>query len=184
MEKQPSHALRPLRIGVIGSGGAIDQRTADLARRVGGALAGHGAVIVCGGLGGVMQAAADGATQAGGTVVGILPGDDPRQAAPGVSIPLATGLGQARNALVVRSSEAVIALAGSYGTLSEAAFCLKLDVPLLGLGDDLPRQLPIDRLENPEEAARLAIERATARRGESMPTGPAGKANGPAKEAG
>jgi predicted Rossmann-fold nucleotide-binding protein len=118
-----------------------------------------------------MQEAADGAMRAGGTVVGILPGDDPSRAAAGVSIPLPTGLGQARNALVVRSSEAVIALAGSWGTLSEAAFCLKLGVPLLGLRDELPRELPIERLENPEEAAELAIARAKARRERSMSAG-------------
>jgi uncharacterized protein (TIGR00725 family) len=167
MEEESNRMERPPRIGVIGSGGPLDERTADLARRVGAELGRRGAVLVCGGLGGVMQAAADGASRAGGTVVGLLPGDDPSRAAAGVSIPLPTGLGQARNALVVSSSESVIALAGGWGTLSEAAFCLKLGVPLLGLRDELPHGLPIERLEDPEDAAQLAIERAVARRGRS-----------------
>ena len=160
---------RPVRIGVIGSGTPLDERTKELALRVGAALGRRGAVLVCGGLGGVMEAAAEGAAGAGGTIVGILPGDDAGRAAAAVTIPLPTGLGQARNALVVRSSEAVIALAGSWGTLSEAAFCLKLGVPLLGVGDHLPAELPIERIEDPEAAAELAIERAAARRGSPLP---------------
>ena len=114
-----------------------------------------------------MKAAAEGAAEAGGTVVGLLPGEDPSHAAAAVTLPLPTGLGQARNALVVRSSEAVVALAGGWGTLSEAAFCLKLGVPLLGLGDRLPDEIPIERSHDPEEVVELAIERAAARRGRS-----------------
>jgi len=155
---------RPLRLGVIGSGGALDAATAEAARRVGVAMAGRGAVLVCGGLGGVMEAAAEGAAVAGGTVLGILPGTSPESAARGVSIPLPTGLGEARNVLVVRCSEAVIAIAGGYGTLSEAAFCLKLGVPLLGLHDRLPAELPIERLDDPEAAVERALRLAEQRR--------------------
>ncbi|MFQ5889409.1 MAG: TIGR00725 family protein, partial [Gemmatimonadota bacterium] len=107
---------RPLRIGVIGSAEA-DEDAMAVARAVGCGLARAEAVLVCGGLGGVMAAAAEGAAAEGGTVVGLLPGDDARAAAPAVSIPLPTGLGEARNTLVVKASEAVIAVAGGWGTL-------------------------------------------------------------------
>ncbi len=155
---------RPLRVGVIGSGSRLDPETAEAARRVGAALARGGAVLVCGGLGGVMEAAAAGARDEGGTVLGILPGSDADAAAPGVSIPVPTGLGEARNVLVVRSSEAVVAIAGGWGTLSEAAFCLKLGVPLIGLRDHLPAEMSIQRLDDPEEAAERALLAAGRRR--------------------
>jgi uncharacterized protein (TIGR00725 family) len=111
-----------------------------------------------------MEAAAAGARDAGGTVLGILPGSDADAAAPGVSIPVPTGLGEARNVLVVRSSEAVVAIAGGWGTLSEAAFCLKLGVPLIGLRDHLPAEMSIQRLDDPEEAAERALLAAGRRR--------------------
>lgn len=167
-ERRSGVSDRPYRIGVIGSGGSIDEATAAAARGVGAALAERGALVVCGGLGGVMAAAAEGAAAAGGNVLGILPGAAAGAAAPGVSIPLPTDLGEARNILVVRTSEAVIAIAGGWGTLSEAAFCLKLGVPLLGLRDTLPAALPIERVRDPEAAVRRALELAAERR-----TGPA-----------
>ncbi len=167
-------SARPLRVGVIGSGGALDERTADAARRLGAALAERGAVVVCGGLGGVMAAAAEGASGVGGTVLGILPGSDPAAAAAGVSLPLATGLGEARNALVVRASEAVVAVAGGWGTLSEAAFCLKLGVPLFGLHDRLPAELPFERGQDPEEVAERATRAALARRAGAGGAAPVG----------
>lgn len=154
---------RPLRIGVIGSGSA-DEELVAVARRVGRAVAEAGAVVVCGGLGGVMAAAAEGASAAGGTVLGILPGQDPDDAAAGVTLPVATGLGEARNVLVVRASEAAIAVAGGWGTLSEAAFCLKLGVPLVGIRDRLPAELPVERFDEPEAAVARALERARERR--------------------
>ncbi len=119
---------------------------------------------MCGGLGGVMQAAAEGASQAGGTTVGILPGEDPSSANPGIVIPIPTGIGEARNALVVRASEAVIAISGGWGTLSEAAFCLKNGVPLILLRSDLPG-LPAPAADSPDEAVSWAIGRARERRG-------------------
>lgn len=163
-ERRAGVSGRPYRIGVIGSGGSIDEATAAAARDVGAALAERGALVVCGGLGGVMAAAAEGAAAAGGDVLGILPGAEVGAAAPGVSIPLPTDLGEARNVLVVRTSEAVIAIAGGWGTLSEAASCLKLGVPLLGLRDTLPAALPIERVRDPEGAVRRALELAAERR--------------------
>lgn len=112
-----------------------------------------------------MAAAAEGASAEGGTVIGLLPGGDARAAAPGVTVPIPTGLGQARNLLVVRAAEAAIAIAGGWGTLSEAAFCLKLGVPLVGVRDHLPPELPVERLEDPEAGARRALELARAGRG-------------------
>lgn len=147
---------------MIGSGDC-EEEVAALARHVGELIATRGAILVCGGLGGVMRAAAEGARDSGGTTVGILPGDDARGASPGIVIPVPTGLGEARNALVVRASEAVIAIAGGWGTLSEAAFCLKLDVPLIRLRSDLP-PLPVPEAGSAEEAVDWAVERAHERR--------------------
>ncbi len=154
---------RPLRIGVIGSAEA-EGEVLVAARAVGRALARAEALLVCGGLGGVMAAAAEGAAEEGGAVLGLLPGDDPRDAAPGVSIPVPTGLGEARNALVVRASEAVIAVSGEWGTMNEAAFCMKLDVPLVGVLDSLPDEFPIDRFRDPAAAVARAFELAQGRR--------------------
>lgn len=153
---------RPLRIGVIGSGDC-EKEIATLARRVGELIAARGAVLVCGGLGGVMQAAAEGARESGGTTLGILPGDDARAASPGIVIAVPSGLGEARNAVVVRASEAVIAIAGGWGTLSEAAFCLKIGTPLIRLRSDLP-PLPVPEASSAEEAVIWAVEQARERR--------------------
>lgn len=155
--------MRPLRIGVIGSGEAAP-REARLARAVGAALARAGAIVVCGGLGGVMRAAADGASSEGGTVVGILPGGDPNAAADGVTIPIPTGLGEARNVVVARASEAVVAIAGEWGTLSEAAFCRKFGVPVIGLACSLPDGVVEEVAGGASEAASRALKLAQARR--------------------
>ena len=96
-------------------------------------LARRRAVLVCGGLGGVMEAACRGARSEGGTTVGILPGLDRAAANPHVSVAVATGLGEARNALVVRAADALIAVGGAYGTLSEIALALKGGKPVIGL---------------------------------------------------
>jgi uncharacterized protein (TIGR00725 family) len=123
----------PPYVAVIGPG---DANAAELgaAASVGRGLAGAGAVLVCGGLGGVMAAACRGAASAGGTSVGILPGRDRAEANEWVSVAIPTGLGELRNALVVRAADAVIAIGGAYGTLSEIAFALKAAVPVLGIG--------------------------------------------------
>ncbi len=146
-----------MRIGVIGSGTA-DETEAAVARAVGAAIARAEAVAICGGLGGVMRAAADGAASENGTVVGLLPGASARDAAPGVSIPIPTGLGEARNVIVARASEAVIAIAGEWGTLSEAAFCRKFGVPVIGLQTDLPESVLTERAEDAVAAVARAVE--------------------------
>lgn len=155
--------MRPLRIGVIGSG-AASSAEAGLAHAVGAALARAGAIVVCGGMGGVMRAAADGASSEGGTVIGILPGGDPQAAADGVTIPIPTGLGEARNVVVARASEAVVAIAGEWGTLSEAAFCRKFGVPVIGLASSLPADVVDEAAEDAAGAAARALELAEARR--------------------
>lgn len=154
---------RPIRIGVIGSGQAGDELRAA-ARGVGRGLARARALLVCGGLGGVMEAAAAGAADEGGIVLGLLPGDDPGDAAPGVTVPVATGLGQARNVLVVRASEAVVAVGGAWGTKNEATLCMKLDVPLVGVMDALGESFPIERFRDPDAGVARALELAQKRR--------------------
>ena len=158
-------ARRPLRIGVIGSGDASEADMA-LARAVGGAIARAEAITVCGGLTGVMHAVADGAASESGLVIGLLPGTSAGDAAPGVSIPIPTGLGEARNVLVARTSEAVIAIAGEWGTLSEAAFCRKFGVPVIGLRSTLPETVLNEHAEDPLAAVARAVELAQAGRRE------------------
>ncbi len=120
-------------IGVIGSALAKG-KVFDAAVEVGRLVAGRGGTVLTGGLGGVMEAACKGAKEAGGQTIGILPGFDTRDANPYVDIPIITGLNHARNIIVVRSSDALIAVDGEYGTLSEIAFALKLGKPVIGIG--------------------------------------------------
>ncbi len=142
-------------IGIIG-GGDCDSELSGMAEEVGREIAGKGAVLVCGGLGGVMEAAARGAKREGGTTVGILPGTDEKEANPYIDIPIVTGLGHARNVLVVRSSEVLIAIGGRYGTLSEIAIALKLGKPVIGLRTwDIDQK--IIRADSPREAAEKAV---------------------------
>ena len=126
-----------------------------MAEEVGRLLARRGAVVVCGGLGGVMEAACRGASRAGGTTVGVLPGLDRGAANPFVSVAVATGLGEARNALVVRAADALVAVGGAYGTLSEIALALKAGKPVIGLGTwEIDG---VERVEGPEAAVNLAL---------------------------
>jgi len=104
------------------------------AEEVGRLLARSGAVVVCGGLGGVMHAAAQGAEAEDGTSIGIVPGDDRTPASPHLSAVVATGMGEARNAIIVRTADVVIAVSGEFGTLSEIALALKMGKPVIGLG--------------------------------------------------
>lgn len=154
---------RPLRIGVIGAGTA-DEAEQAVAHAVGAAIARAEAVAVCGGLGGIMRAAADGAASENGVVVGLLPGVSADDAAPGVSIPIPTGMGEARNVIVARAAEAVIAIAGEWGTLTEAAFCMKFGTPVIGLRTDLPEAVLTERAEDPLAAVARAVELAQAAR--------------------
>ena len=121
-------------IGVIGANHCSKQ-VAKLAYEVGQEIAKTGAILVCGGLGGVMEAACQGAKEQGGTTIGIIPGVKKEEANPYVDFPIVTGLGYARNILVVKNSQAVIALPGKYGTLSEIAFCLNFKIPLISLSN-------------------------------------------------
>jgi uncharacterized protein (TIGR00725 family) len=124
---------RPRRIAVIGSG-SCDAATAQTARLLGRLLAERGFQIVCGGLSGVMTGVCQGAREAGGTTIGILPGDDPDAANPFVDVAIATGMGIARNVLVIRNGDAVVALAGEAGTLSEIGIAMKIGRPVVAIG--------------------------------------------------
>ncbi len=119
-------------VAVIGAG-QCSGKMAQVAEAVGRELARRGVTLVCGGLGGVMEAACRGAKSAGGLTIGILPGFSRHEANPYVDIPVVTGLGEARNIIVVRTSQAVIAVDGEYGTLSEIAYALKLGIPVVGM---------------------------------------------------
>jgi uncharacterized protein (TIGR00725 family) len=149
-------------IAVIGASQASSSEL-RLAEQVGREIAQAGAVLVCGGLGGVMEAACRGATREGGMTVGILPGDNRLAANEYVQIPIVTGLGYARNVAVVKSAQAVIAIGGSYGTLSEIGHALQSGLPVIGLetwnisrkGKD---RCPIINAESPAQAVELAIE--------------------------
>lgn len=150
-------------VAVCGPGEASAEE-ADLAEAVGREIARAGAVLVCGGLGGAMDAAARGATAGGGIAVGILPGETRAGASPHLTLAVPTGLGEARNALVVSAADAVIAVGGEFGTLSEIALALKVGKPVIGLGTwrlshDTQRDLadPILRAGTPAEAVRLAL---------------------------
>jgi len=151
-----------LTVSVIGAGEAT-AREAALAEEVGRLLAQRGAVVVCGGLGGVMEAACRGARSAGGLTVGILPGYDRKAANPWTDVAIATGLGEARNVIVAASGDGVIAVGGSLGTLSEMAVALKLRRPGGALGSwhlELERR-PTDGTltvaETPAEAVELLL---------------------------
>jgi uncharacterized protein (TIGR00725 family) len=140
-------------VAVVGPGEATAAET-SAAERVGALVARRGAVLVCGGLGGVMEAACRGARGEGGTAVGILPGLDRGAANPHVDVALATGLGEARNALVVRAADALIAIGGAYGTLSEIALALKGGKRVIGLGTwEIEGIEPADGPEAAVEAA-------------------------------
>jgi uncharacterized protein (TIGR00725 family) len=151
-------------VAVVGPGEASADELAT-AEEVGRLLASSGAVLVCGGLGGVMEAASRGAKEAGGTTVGILPGHDRRAANRYVDVAIATGLGEARNALVVRAADVLIAVAGGFGTLSEIALALKAGTPVVGIGTwELRRggvtEHPLTEAADAGEAVELALARA------------------------
>jgi uncharacterized protein (TIGR00725 family) len=157
-------------VAVVGAGDA-SARQVSQAEAVGRAVAASGAVLVCGGLGGVMAAACRGAKEAGGLTVGILPGTDRTGANPHLDVALPTGLGEARNAVVVRAADAVVAVGGGYGTLSEMALALKAGIPVVGLGTwELSRDgAPVEavaRADDPDRAVAMALELAAAHRGD------------------
>ncbi|MDP9296913.1 MAG: TIGR00725 family protein [Actinomycetota bacterium] len=153
---------RPPYVAVVGPNDATRTET-EQAEEVGAGLARAGAVLVCGGLGGVMHAAARGCERAGGVSVGILPGDDRDPGSPHLTVAISTGLGETRNALVVRASDAVIAISGEFGTLSEVAFALKIGKPVVGLHtwelakDGRPVEA-VTRVGSPDAAVAKALE--------------------------
>lgn len=142
-------------IGIIGSSNPTPEE-ALLAQEVGEKLAKNDVIIICGGLGGIMEAGCRGAKSAGGLTIGIIPGTSGKDANPYIDIPIPTGIGEARNLIIIRSSSGVIAIGGGYGTLSEIAFSLKLKIPVIGLKTWAIEG--IIRAETAEEAVRKAME--------------------------
>ncbi len=142
--------------------------TAGMAEEVGRMLALRGATVVCGGLGGVMEAVCRGAKSAGGTTIGILPGSDPADANPYVDFPICTGMGYARNVIVVKSGRAVVAIGGAYGTLSEIGHALSENIPVVGLNTWVTSRggqedAGIVRADSPEDAVSQVLRAAEAR---------------------
>ena len=144
-------------IAVIG-GSQSSAKESKLAEEVGRELAKRSAVLVCGGLSGVMEAACRGANSEGGLTIGILPGESSREANSYVQIPIVTGIGYARNVAVVKSAQAVIAIGGSYGTLSEIGHALQNGIPVIGLDTwALSRNGKTNRSIIPAESAADAV---------------------------
>lgn len=149
-------------ISVIG-GAECDEDTYRIAEEVGRLIAEKGAILVCGGLGGVMEAASKGAKEAGGKVVGILPGKEKSEANPYVTAAIPTDMGHARNTLVVRAGDAVIAIGGGYGTLSEIGLALKMEKPVIGIntweiGKEGKEDAKIVRAKTTQEAVEIAFK--------------------------
>lgn len=153
--------MKPL-VAVVG-GSTCSSEEEAWAEQVGRLLAAQGAILLCGGLGGVMEAAARGAKAAGGLTVGVLPGSDPADANPFIEVPLATGMGEMRNALIVRAAGAVIAIGGGWGTLSEIALAQRIKTPVVGLHDAFTAAVDIARVATPADAVRWALEHASGR---------------------
>ncbi|MFQ5825100.1 MAG: TIGR00725 family protein [bacterium] len=143
-------------IGVIG-GSQCSPEIEKLAEEVGSWIAQKGGILICGGLSGVMEAACRGAKKRKGTTIGILPGNQKTEANSFVDLPIVTGMGDARNIIIVRTSNVVIAVDGEYGTLSEISFCLKFKVPVVGL-QTWQIDPAIVHANNPREAVNKAFE--------------------------
>jgi uncharacterized protein (TIGR00725 family) len=147
-------------IAVIG-GSQCSSQEARLAEEVGRELARRGVILVCGGLGGVMEAACRGANSEGGVTIGILPGESRQTANPYVQFPIVTGIGYARNVAVVKSAQAVIAIDGSYGTLSEISHALQNSIPVIGLNTwSLSKNGQQDNSIIPAQSAAEAVDKA------------------------
>ena len=148
-----------MRVSVIGGGRVTDEEYAT-ARELGRVLGERSHEVVCGGRGGVMEAVCRGASEAGGHTIGILPGDRPDAANEYVDTPVVTGLGNARNVLVVLNGDAVVAVDGGPGTLSELGHALDLGKPVAGLDTHRVEGLPIEHVETPVEAVEYIEARA------------------------
>jgi uncharacterized protein (TIGR00725 family) len=147
-------------VAVIGPSDATSQQTRN-AEEIGRKLAEGGATVVCGGLGGVMEAACRCASGAAGTTVGLLPGTDRDRANEWVQIAIPTGLGELRNGLVIRAADTVIAVGGAYGTLSEIALALRAGIPVIGL--NTWEIEGIERVESADDAVSRALQMAAGR---------------------
>jgi len=144
-------------IGVIG-GRKADKTLLKEAEQVGRLVALRGAVLVCGGLGGVMEAASRGAKSGGGITVGILPHNDSKKANQFIDIPIVTGFGIGRNVIIARTADALIAVGGEYGTLSEIAFALQMDKAVAGIGTwDIKGIIPAVNAEDAVNAVFSAL---------------------------
>ncbi|UCE28172.1 MAG: TIGR00725 family protein [Candidatus Coatesbacteria bacterium] len=147
---------REAQIGVCGAA-AAEGELYDKAYRVGRLIAARGWTVVCGGLGGVMEAASKGASEVGGVVIGVVPAYEKSSANPYVTYTIATGMGHARNVIIAASADAVIAVGGGYGTLSELALATKLGRPVVAL--DAPVDIPgVVTAASPEDAVAFAAE--------------------------
>lgn len=144
-------------IAVIGQGKSVPSNILRQAEAVGKLIAEGGAMLICGGLGGVMEAACRGAKQAGGITIGVLPGRDTCDANDFVDIPIATGIGEARNSIIARTADVLIAVGGKYGTLSEIAFALNFNRAVIGL-NTWQHIEGVIYADSAEEAVQLAFD--------------------------
>ncbi len=158
--------MRRQMVGLIGASNASDSGLA-MAREVGERIARAGAVLVCGGLGGVMQAASQGCSEAGGDVLGLLPGPTADEANPFVTLAVPTNMGHARNMIIAHAAEVLIAIEGEYGTISEAAIALKLGKRVLTLGNGLSLQ-GVEPMSTPMAAVESALQSVASYRGDSV----------------
>ncbi|WMW23325.1 TIGR00725 family protein [Methanolobus mangrovi] len=145
-----------IQIGVIGAG-SCDTELRRTAEEVGAEIAKNNAIMLCGGLGGVMEAAAFGAKKQGGTTIGILPGNSRQSANPCIDIAIVTDMGHARNVIIAQSSDALIAVGGEYGTLSEIAHSLKMGKTVVILDSKWEIEGTI-KAKNSKDAVRIAID--------------------------
>lgn len=143
-------------IGVIGKGDSSEEDY-RIAQEVGEEIAKSGYTLLSGGMGGVMEAACRGAKSEGGTTIGIIPGSSKSECNAYVDYPIVTGMGHGRNVIVAGSSDAIIAIGGSFGTLSEIAFALRLNIPIIGL-NTWDVSTDIKKAESAQEAVHLAIK--------------------------
>ncbi|NIP29147.1 MAG: TIGR00725 family protein [Candidatus Dadabacteria bacterium] len=150
-------------IGVIGNSNP-NKKEYEIAVNIGSLIAQNDCILVCGGLGGVMEGASKGAKLNGGTTIGIIPGNDKNSCNKYIDIPIVTGFGEARNVIVVKTSHSIIAIGGSFGTLSEISFALKYKIPIVGINTwDVSEK--IIKHTDPNEAFKTAYELAVNARG-------------------
>lgn len=159
---------RRILVAVIG-GRDCSEKVEEMAIKLGEFLAKVGVIIINGGLNGIMEAVSKGAEGSGGITIGILSSGDKNDANPYISIPLATGLGEARNAVIASSADILIALPGEYGTLSEIAFALRLGKPVVGIGSwDIKGMIQVNSAEEAVEKVKNIIHTGSVKESESQ----------------